>query len=199
MPSELPVESKRQAYNLILERNKIEKQIEGKDPNLVAAQTERVKEINEQLKGLSYAVQEQGADAVPVQSGTGVGTEMEEGVSKTEPQVVTGETITEKVEVEGPKAEQPQAEVAQEEVVQPSEEDNSFVYKMNTERTSRGKGKWEDYFEIIDNRNGLELGEEASKWAVVNKVTGETVEAKSKKDAQDIIKNAPAYGDMFGE
>ena len=202
MPSELPVESKREAYNLILERNKIEKQIEGKDPNLVAAQTERVKEINEQLKGLSYAVQEQGADAVPVQSGTGVGTEMEEGKPATEPQVVTGETITEEVEVEGPKAEQPKAEVAQEEVVSeevPAVEDNSFVYKMNTEKTSRGKGKWEDDFEIIDNRNGLELGEEASKWAVVNKVTGETVEAKSKKDAQDIIKNAPAYGDMFGE
>jgi len=199
MPSELPVESKREAYNLILERNKIEKQIEGKDPNLVAAQTERVKEINEQLKGLSYAVQEQGADAVPVQSGAGVGTEMEEGKPATEPQVVTGETITEEVEVEGTKAEQPQAEVAQEEVAQPTEEDNSFVYKMNTEKTSKGKGKWEDDFEIIDNRNGLELGEEASKWAVVNKVTGETVEAKSKKDAQDIIKNAPAYGDMFGE
>ena len=202
MPSDLPVESKREAYNLILERNKIEKQIEGKDPNLVAAQTERVKNINEQLKGLSYAVQKQGADAVPVQSGAGVGTEMEEGKPATKPQVVTGETITEEVEVEGTKAEQPQAEVAQEEVVSeevPAVEDNSFVYKMNTEKTSRGKGKWEDDFEIIDNRNGLELGEEASKWAVVNKVTGETVEAKSKKDAQDIIKNAPAYGDMFGE
>ncbi len=117
MPSELPVESKREAYNLILERNKIEKQIEGKDPNLVAAQTERVKEINEQLKGLSYAVQKQGADAVPVQSGAGVGTEMETGVSKTDPQGLTGETITEEVKVEGPQAEQPQAEVAQEVVL----------------------------------------------------------------------------------
>ena len=125
MPSELPVESKREAYNLILERNKIEKQIEGKDPNLVAAQTERVKEINEQLKGLSYAVQKQGADAVPVQSGAGVGTEMETGVSKTEPQGVIGETITEEVEVEGTKAEQPQAEVAQE-IVQ-SEENQSLI------------------------------------------------------------------------
>ena len=199
IPTEFSVGAQREAFGLLMERESLDKEIKDKDPNLVAKQKERVAEINEQLKGLSYAVQEQGADAVSVQSGTGVSTEMEERVPGTKTEVVSGETITEKVEVEGPKAEQPQAEVAQEEVVQPSEEDNSFVYKMNTERTSRGKGKWEDDFEIIDNRNGLELGEEASKWAVVNKVTGETVEAKSKKDAQDIIKNAPAYGDMFGE
>ena len=199
IPTEFSVGAQREAFGLLMERESLDKEIKDKDPNLVAKQKERVAEINEQLKGLSYAVQEQGADAVPVQSGAGVSTEVETGVSKTEPQGVTGETITEKVEVEGPKAEQPQAEVAQEEVVQPSEEDNSFVYKMNTERTSRGKGKWEDDFEIIDNRNGLELGEEASKWAVVNKITGEIVDAKSKKDAQDIIKNAPAYGDMFGD
>jgi len=81
-----------------------------------------------------------------------------------------------------------------------AEEDNSFVYKMNTERTSTGKGKWEDDFEIVDNRDGGNLGKEAAKWAVVNKITGEIVEARSKKDAADIIKNAPSYGlDMWGE
>lgn len=275
MPSDLPVESKKEAYNLILERNKIEKQIEGKDPNLVAAQTERVKEINEQLKGLSYAVQEQSTGEVSVQSGAGVSTEVAQGVPGTEAQKPAGETVTEEVKAEVAKEEvvqseenqrlidayvkretqlinvvtvlnqeekqqriqeleadpvayaekyaavldseensintdflnslqrQPVAETAttqeQTEVTQPAEDDNSFVYKMNTERTSRGKGMWEDDFEIIDNRNGVELGEEASKWAVVNKITGESVEAKSKKDAQNIIKNAPSYGDLFGE
>ena len=81
-----------------------------------------------------------------------------------------------------------------------TEEDNSFVYKMNTEKTSRGKGKWEDDFEIIDNRDGGNLGKESAKWAVANRITGEMVEANSKKDAADIIKNAPSYGvDMWGD
>lgn len=125
IPTEFSVGAQREAFGLLMEREKLNKEIADKDPNLVAAQTERVKEINEQLKGLSYAVQEQGADAVPVQSGTGVSTEMEEGAPEAKPQVVTGETITEEVEVEGPKAEQPQAEVAQE-IVQ-SEENQGLI------------------------------------------------------------------------
>lgn len=144
IPTEFSVGAQREAFGLLMEREKLNKEIADKDPNLVAAQTERVKEINEQLKGLSYAVQEQGADAVSVQSGTGVSTEMEEGVSETKPQVVTGETITEEVEVEGPKAEQPKAEVAQEEVaekitVNPSE-GYSFEYESENDIPAELKG-----------------------------------------------------------
>jgi hypothetical protein len=81
-----------------------------------------------------------------------------------------------------------------------SEDDNYFIYKINREKTSTGKGKWEDDFEIIDNRDGGNLGKEAANWAVANRITGETVEARSKKDAADIIKNAPAYGgEIWGE
>ena len=115
IPTNFSVGAQREAFGLLMERESLDKEIKDKDPNLVAKQKERVAEINEQLKGLSYAVQKQGADAVPVQSGAGVSQQMEEGKPATEPQGVTGETITEKVEVEGPKAEQPQAEVAQEE------------------------------------------------------------------------------------
>lgn len=81
-----------------------------------------------------------------------------------------------------------------------AEEDNSFVYKMNTDKTSRGKGKWEDDFEIIDNRDGSAFGEDSAKWVVYNNVSGTGVDASSKKDALNIIKNAPAYGgEIWGE
>ena len=74
---------------------------------------------------------------------------------------------------------------------QPSE----VVYEMN----KTDKKIWSKDFEIIDNRNGLELGKDAGKWVVYNKVTGESVDAKSKKDAKDIVNNAPAYAGIFGD
>jgi hypothetical protein len=80
-----------------------------------------------------------------------------------------------------------------------TQEDNTFLYKINTELTLQGKGKWESDFEIIDNRDGQEFGEDASNWIVYNNVSGTSVDAKSKKDAEDIIKNAPAYEGMWNE
>ena len=77
------------------------------------------------------------------------------------------------------------------------EVDDEVVYEMN----KTNKKTWSKDFEVIDNRNGLELGpvEENGKWAVRNKVTGEIVNANTKKDAQNIIANAPAYAEMFGD
>ena len=144
IPTNFSVGAQREAFGLLMERESLDKEIKDKDPNLVAKQKDRVAEINEQLKGLSYAVQEQGADAVPVQSGAGVSQQMEEGKPATEPQVVTGETITEEVEVEGPKAEQPQAEVAQEEVVEKLTvnplEGYSFEYESENDIPAELKG-----------------------------------------------------------
>ena len=80
-----------------------------------------------------------------------------------------------------------------------TQEDNTFLYKINTELNSQGKGKWESDFEIIDNRDGQEFGEDASNWIVYNNVSGTSVDASSKKDAEDIIKNAPAYVGMWNE
>ena len=79
------------------------------------------------------------------------------------------------------------------------EDDNTFLYKINTELNSQGKGQWEKDFEIIDNRDGQEFGEDASNWIVYNNVSGTSVDAKSKKDAEDIIKNAPAYDGFWNE
>jgi len=49
----LSEESQMEAFNLISERKRLEKEIEGKDPSLVDAQKKRVSEINESLKTIS--------------------------------------------------------------------------------------------------------------------------------------------------
>jgi hypothetical protein len=76
-------------------------------------------------------------------------------------------------------------------------EGNNFVYKISEETTPEGKGKWEADFEIIDNRDGQNI-EEGGKWLVRNRITGEMVDAKNRKDAVGIIKNAPATPDLWG-
>jgi GNAT superfamily N-acetyltransferase len=72
-----------QAFKLINERDAIQKEIAGKDPALVAAQTERVNAINDELKQLSYAVQEQATSEVPVQPGAKIGGEVAQGKPET--------------------------------------------------------------------------------------------------------------------
>lgn len=49
----LSEESQMDAFNLISEKKRLEKEREGKDPALVAAQTDRINEINEELKNIS--------------------------------------------------------------------------------------------------------------------------------------------------
>ncbi len=80
------------SVQLIIERKALEKEIEGKDENLVAAQKARIAEINNQLKTISEnAVQKQAAGEVPVQPGTEVSGEVAEGKPQAEPQVVAEE------------------------------------------------------------------------------------------------------------
>ena len=74
-----------------------------------------------------------------------------------------------------------------------TEAPNEIVYEMN----KTDKKIWSKDFEIIDNRNGEEDAEGA-KWMVRNVVTGYMMDAKSKKDAQYIIDNAPAEAELFG-
>lgn len=50
IPEDLSISDKRKSYDLINERTKLENEIEGKDKNLVAAQTEKINQINERLK-----------------------------------------------------------------------------------------------------------------------------------------------------
>jgi hypothetical protein len=112
MPDNLTPEAQSVSLGLMMERDRLNQQIEGKDPNLVKPQSERVAEINNRLQEIAKenAVQEQSTGEVPVQPTTGVSTEVEERVPGTETEVVTGETITE--ETEGQQAE---TAVAQEE------------------------------------------------------------------------------------
>ena len=81
--------------------------------------------------------------------------------------------------------------------------ENTFVYKMSRSTTPSGRGRWEADFEIIDNRpneQGIRNDNTSdANWMVLNKITGEMLEATSKKDAQGIIKNAPAEAGIFGE
>jgi len=80
-----------EAFKLITERDELQKEIAGKDPALVAAQTERVSAINDELKQLSYAVQEQATSEVSVQPGAEIGGEMAQGKPEAGPQEVTQE------------------------------------------------------------------------------------------------------------
>ena len=87
----------------------------------------------------------------------------------------------------------PEVEVTEEVAPEPKE----VRYEMN----KTDKKIWRKDFEIVDNRDGKELGppKENGKWVVVNKVTGQVVIATSKRDAQSIIDNAPADPGLFGE
>jgi hypothetical protein len=81
-----------EAFKLINERDEINREIAGKDPDLVVVQTERVKEINEQLKQLSKdAVQKQTTSEVSVQPGAEISGEMAQGEPEAGPQKVTQE------------------------------------------------------------------------------------------------------------
>jgi len=118
MPEGISAEGKSVALSLMTERDELNNQIAGKDPNLVKPQTDRINEINNSLQQIpiDYAVQEQGADEVPVQSGAGISQQMEKGKPETEPQGITGEVVGEEVKIEESKGEQPQAEVAKEKI-----------------------------------------------------------------------------------
>ena len=83
IPSSFSLSSQREAFGLLREKDQLQKEIDGKDPSLVAKQKDRIAEIETQLKGLSYAVQEQSTDAIPVQPTTGVGGEMAQGAPET--------------------------------------------------------------------------------------------------------------------
>ena len=101
LPDNISKDQVKQSMDLVVEKTKLEKEIAGKDPALVAAQTERINAINEELKTISQnAVQEQTTSEVSVQPGAEVGGEMAQGESQAGSQVATEEgTITEEEKV----------------------------------------------------------------------------------------------------
>ena len=91
LPQELSEDNQRAAFDLIAEKRKLTKQIEGKDPSLVNKQKKRITEIENQLIDISNAVQEQSTSEVPVQSGAQGGQEVVEGKPQPEPKVAAEE------------------------------------------------------------------------------------------------------------
>jgi hypothetical protein len=63
IPTDFTTNQKKQAYELLTERKNLERQIEGKEKNLISTQTERIKDIDRQLEliskgGFKDAIQE---------------------------------------------------------------------------------------------------------------------------------------------
>ena len=94
MPENLTDEAKSVSLSLMLERDRLNKEIEGKDPNLVKPQSDRITEINNSLQELSKQ------NAVQEPSTEGVLQREQEGVTETGgerggmEQVVQGEEVT---------------------------------------------------------------------------------------------------------
>ena len=77
MPEQLSDRDRMNAFNLIVERDRLQQEIDKSDPALVTAQKERVAEINNQLDKISKdAVQKQTTSEVPIQPGAKGGGEM---------------------------------------------------------------------------------------------------------------------------
>jgi hypothetical protein len=93
MPDDISTDGKSVALSLMVERDELDKQKAGKDPNLVKPITDRINEINNSLQQIpiDYAVQEQSTGEVPVQPTTGVSTEVAERTPEAGPQEVTQE------------------------------------------------------------------------------------------------------------
>jgi hypothetical protein len=91
LPEGLSEDNQRKAFDLLAEKRKLTKQIEGKDPSLVNKQKKRITEIDNQLIDISNAVQEQTTSEVPVQPEARVGQEVVEGKPQPEPEVATEE------------------------------------------------------------------------------------------------------------
>ncbi len=90
IPDNLSLRDQRDSFNLILEKQKIQKEIEGKDPALIAAQTNRINEINNELKTISEnAVKESKKPVEEVTAGGG-GVQYQ-GVEEGQPEVREGE------------------------------------------------------------------------------------------------------------
>ena len=90
IPDGLTKEDQIDAVNMLSEKNRLTREIQGKDPALVTAQTERINEINEELKTISKnAIQVETTGEVSVQPEAIVSREVEEGKPQAESQDFT--------------------------------------------------------------------------------------------------------------
>ena len=88
IPEEYSIDNKSVALDLMLEKDRINKQIAGKDANLVKPQTDRIAEIDNQLKTIGEnAIKESNIEEVTAEGG-GL---QREGAQEGQPQVGEGE------------------------------------------------------------------------------------------------------------
>jgi hypothetical protein len=191
IPNDLSIPDQKKAFAILADNEKINAKINelndyiaGKNPNLTSninAQIEtlqkQIEANNQELSKLPQnAIQEQTTSEVLIQPEAGTRVQMAEGEPQAEPQG-------------------PTEEVKAEETVVPEEE---FVYETLPEK----KQEWIGDFEIIDNRGGkadLERQGSNGNWYVRNNITGRTLMAKSKSEAQSIIDDADSYDFGQGE
>ena len=207
IPTGFSVGAQREAFGLLMERESLNKEIEGKDPNLVAKQKERVADINEQLKGLSYAVQEQATSEVSVQPGAESGGEMAQGESQAGPQEVTKEgSQAQEVNQNKFVAEEATRLAAQENIS--NEERQSLVDKLYDDpiayaRENNIPGSFSENF-----LNSLEQQPTAEETAVVEEqaskpITQEQIETKRKETEakikrKDLFDGVGAFSSTLG-
>ena len=92
IPDNLTSDDRYTSFKLINERENLRKQMEGKDPALVSPISDRINEINDELKNISKnAVQVQTTGEVPVQPEARISEEVVQGEPQAEPQGVTEE------------------------------------------------------------------------------------------------------------
>jgi hypothetical protein len=95
IPDNLSNDDRYTSFKLINERENLRKQMEGKDPALVTPISNRINEINNELKTISEnAVQVETTGEIPVQPETAVGGEVAQGEPKAEPKVAAEEGQT---------------------------------------------------------------------------------------------------------
>jgi hypothetical protein len=87
IPTDISIEKKSEAFDLMIERSKIEKEIEGKEDNLVVGQKERIKEINLSLQELSTA------KAEPIEANDQVDVQINDQVVVDKPVIAKNATV----------------------------------------------------------------------------------------------------------
>jgi hypothetical protein len=111
IPDGLSTSRARESFGLLIERDKLEQEVKGKDENLVVVQKERIKEINNELQTISKdAVQEQAAGEVSVQPEATTSEEVVQGKPESGPEVVTEEGKKEEIDAKQAEVDSFQAE-----------------------------------------------------------------------------------------
>lgn len=79
IPMDLNADEKYSSYKLLVEKEQLEAETKGYPESVVAAKLDRIKAIDEELKTISYAVQERKTAQVPVESEAGSGQDVRTG------------------------------------------------------------------------------------------------------------------------